>query len=144
MSNRFKMQVGIAKFNDTLIGKEYSEYNIEEIVSLLNRYDTEIEQLKKENRLLKQRSEKVHFAKEYQKLYNIRSVSPNGVIKFVHGKKPSWRMKDVRQIKKELPPLEELTMRQLFEIKNRYNKFGQNVVGRIVYNIYQGTFDEYL
>lgn len=88
---------------------------------------------------------KVIFNKNYAQIYHIKEVSPNGVIRFNRGGKAKWRMKSVRDIKKELPPLEELTASKFIEIKQKFHRgIGQEVVGRIIYNIYQGTFDEYL
>jgi len=40
-AKRFKEEMGIAKFIDNQTGKEYSEYNLDEIVELLNELNEE-------------------------------------------------------------------------------------------------------
>ena len=48
---RFVMNVGVASFTDTAKDKLYSEYNLDEIVELLNWYD---KRLKEKDELLKE------------------------------------------------------------------------------------------
>ena len=86
------------------------------------------------------------FNKNCAKLYNIRSVSPNGVVRTgKKNSKVSWRMKDVREINAELPPFEDFNREIFQQIKNKFHtKFDDGVTGRIIYNIYYGTFDELL
>ena len=45
---RFEVNLGIAQFVDNRTGKTYSEYNLDEIVDLLNKLNTNNERLKKE------------------------------------------------------------------------------------------------
>lgn len=76
------------------------------------------------------------------KPYEIRSVSPNGVVRV--GKKNSrvsWRMKDVREISQELPPFEDFNNGTFMRMRNKFRKFDKDVLGRIIYNIYNGTFE---
>lgn len=91
-------------------------------------------------------SETFKFNKNCAKPYEIRSVSPNGVVRV--GKKNSrvsYRMKDVREIKSELPPFEDFNRETLQQIRNKFHtKFDNDVIGRIIYNIYIGTFEEYI
>lgn len=86
------------------------------------------------------------FNKNCAKPYNIRSVSPNGVVRTgKKNSKVSWRMKDVREISQELPLLEDFNRETFQQIRNKFHtKFDNDVVGRIIYNIYIGTFEEYL
>lgn len=82
------------------------------------------------------------------KLYQIRSVSPNGVIRIgSKNRKVKWRMKDVREINNELPPRDEFNREEYNKLRNKYhtrNWYGDDVLGRIIYNIYNGTFGEYI
>lgn len=86
------------------------------------------------------------FNKNCAKTYEIRSVSPNGVVRTgKKNSKVSWRMKDVREISQELPLLEDFNRETFQQIRNKFHtKFDNDVVGRIIYNIYIGTFEEYL
>ena len=45
-AKRFKEEMGIAKFIDNQTGKEYSEYNLDEIVELLNELHEENHKIK--------------------------------------------------------------------------------------------------
>lgn len=89
-----------------------------------------------------------NFNSNCAKLYQIRSVSPNGVIRL--GKKnykAKWRMKDVREINNELPTREEFNRETYQRLRNKYHTkhwCGDDVLGRIIYNIYEGTFGDYL
>ena len=87
------------------------------------------------------------FNKNCAKPYGIRSVSQNGVVRT--GKKNtkvSWRMKDVREISQELPPFEDFNREEYQRIRNKFApKFGGgDLIGRIIWNIYTGTFEEYI
>ncbi len=76
--------------------------------------------------------------------YHIRNVSPNGIVRLGNGHKAQWRMKDVRTIKNMLPPFEDFDAETFQEIKNKFHtKFDGNITGRIIYNIYDGTFEEW-
>ena len=90
--------------------------------------------------------EPFEFNKNCAKPYNIRSVSPNGVVRAgKKNSKVSWRMKDVREIYNELPPFEDFNREIFQQIKNKFHtKFDNDVIGRIIYNIYVGTFEEYI
>lgn len=83
------------------------------------------------------------FNKNCAKPYEIRSVSPNGVVRTgKKNSKVSWRMKDVREISQELPLFEEFNREIFYEIRNKIGaKFDKDVLGRIIYNIYIGTFE---
>lgn len=85
------------------------------------------------------------FNKNCAKPYEIRSVSPNGIVRV--GKKNSrvsYRMKDVREISAELPPFEDFNSETFIQMRNKFRKFDKDVLGRIIYNIYLGTFEEYI
>ena len=85
------------------------------------------------------------FNKNCAKPYEIRSVSPNGIVRV--GKKNSrvsYRMKDVREIRAELPPFEDFNSETFIQMRNKFRKFDKDVLGRIIYNIYLGTFEEYI
>lgn len=85
------------------------------------------------------------FNKNCAKPYKIRSVSPNGVVRVgKKNSKVSWRMKDVREISAELPPFEDFNRETFMQMRNKFRKFDKDVLGRIIYNIYIGTFEEYL
>ena len=54
-------------------------------------------------------------------------------------------MKDVRDISQELPPFEDFNRETLHEIRKKIGaKFDKDVLGRIIYNIYQETFRDYI
>ena len=87
------------------------------------------------------------FNKNCAKPYEIRSVSPNGIVRV--GKKNSrvsYRMKDVREISAELPPFEDFNREEYQRIRNKFApKFGGgDLIGRVIWNIYNGTFEGYL
>ena len=85
------------------------------------------------------------FNKNCAKPYEIRSVSPNGIVRV--GKKNSrvsYRMKDVREISAELPLFEDFNRETFMQMRNKFRKFDKDVLGRIIYNIYNGTFEEYI
>lgn len=85
------------------------------------------------------------FNKSYAKPYNINYISPNGIIYFKRGKRASWKLKDVREIKNELPSFENFNSKIFQEIRNKFHtKFSDEITGRIIYNIYKGTFDDFL
>lgn len=94
----------------------------------------------------KEEDNKFEFNKNCAKTYEIRSVSPNGVVRVgKKNSKVSWRMKDVREISAELPPFEDFNREIFQQIKNKFHtKFDDDVIGRIIYNIYLGTFEEYI
>ena len=104
----------------------------------------EIRELKKKYGVIG--DEPFEFNKNCAKPYEIRSVSTNGIIRV--GKKNSrvsYRMKDVREISAELPPFEDFNREIFQQIKNKFHtKFDNDVIGRIIYNIYIGTFEEYI
>ena len=76
--------------------------------------------------------------------YHIRNVSPNGIVRLGNGHKAQWRMKDIRTIKNMLPSFEDFNAEIFQEIKNKFHtKFDSNITGRIIYNIYEGTFEEW-
>lgn len=126
--------------------------------------DCLIQELKEENEALKKfindnfntmmdskmviDDEPFEFNKNCAKPYNIKSVSPNGVIRL--GKKnykAKWRMKNVKEINNELPPREEFNREEYNKLRNKFHTkhwCGDDVLGRIIYNIYEGTFDDYL
>lgn len=82
------------------------------------------------------------FNKNCAKPYEIRSVSPNGIVRV--GKKNSrvsYRMKDVREISAELPLFEDFNRETFMQMRNKFRKFDKDVLGRIIYNIYNGTFE---
>ena len=88
--------------------------------------------------------EPFEFNKNCAKPYEIISVSPNGVIRVgKKNSKVSWRMKDIREINAELPPFEDFNREEYQKIKNKFApKFGGgDLIGRIIYNIYNGTFE---
>lgn len=79
------------------------------------------------------------------KPYEIRSVSPNGIVRVgKKNSKVSWRMKDVREISQELPLFEDFNRETFMQMRNKFRKFDKDVLGRIIYNIYNGTFGDYL
>ena len=79
------------------------------------------------------------------KPYEIRSVSPNGVVRVgKKNSKVSYRMKDVREISQELPLFEDFNREIFMQMRNKFRKFDKDVLGRIIYNIYIGTFGEYI
>ena len=86
------------------------------------------------------------FNSNCAKPYRIKSVSPNGVVRLGKGRKAEWRMKDVKEINKELPPFKDFNSSNYQRIRNKFApKFGGgDMIGRIIYNIYVGTFEEYL
>ena len=89
--------------------------------------------------------ESFKFNKNCAKPYEIRSVSQNGAIRV--GKKNSrvsYRMKDVREISAELPPFEDFNRETFMRMRNKFRKFDKDILGRIIYNIYIGTFEEYI
>lgn len=72
-AKRFKEEMGIAKFIDNQTGKEYSEYNIDEIVGLLNELHEENQALQrhiKRSTLNKIRVEDVFNCAKYDKFYD--------------------------------------------------------------------------
>ena len=85
------------------------------------------------------------FNSNQAQLYTIKSVSPNGVVRLGNGHKAQWRMKDVREISQELPPFKDFNRETFHEIRNKIGaKFDKDVLGRIIYNIYQETFRDYI
>ncbi len=145
-----------------MYGKMISKYDV---VRLLNELNDGNKQLQKENRELRQSVE--YWQKKYEQgtetfqisengttfqfnsnqaqPYTIRSVSPNGVVRT--GKKNSgvsYRMKDVREISQELPPFGDFNRETFMQMRNKFRKFDKDVLGRIIYNIYIGTFEEYI
>ena len=46
MTKRYEMKIGIRQFKDNKTDKTYCEYNLEDIVDLLNNYEDEIVELK--------------------------------------------------------------------------------------------------
>ena len=85
------------------------------------------------------------FNKNCAKPYEIRSVSPNGVVRVgKKNSKVSWRMKDVREISAELPLFEDFNRETFMQMRNKFRKFDKDVLGRIIYNIYNGTFGDYI
>lgn len=95
----------------------------------------------------KKNDEPFEFNKNCAKPYEIRSVSPNGVVRAgKKNSKVSWRMKDVREISAELPPFEDFNREEYQRIRNKFApKFGGgDLIGRIIWNIYNGTFEEYI
>lgn len=87
-------------------------------------------------------NEAFKFNKNCAKPYEIRSVSPNGVVRT--GKKNSrvsYRMKDVREISRELPVFEDFNRETFMQMRNKFRKFDKDVLGRVIYNIYIGTFE---
>ena len=82
------------------------------------------------------------FNKNCVKPYGIRSVSQNGVVRTgKKNSKVSWRMKDVREISQELPVFEDFNRETFMQMRNKFRKFDKDVLGRIIYNIYIGTFE---
>ena len=154
--------------NNCLIFENDVWLKIEEVVDLLNSLYEENEQLKERVIVLEKLisdvetsegmsidnlidiemigDEPFEFNKNCAKPYEIRSVSPNGVVRVgKKNSKVSWRMKDVREIYKELPPFEDFNHETLQGIRNKFHtKFDNDVIGRIIYNIYIGTFEEYI
>ena len=53
-------------------------------------------------------------------------------------------MKDIREISAELPPFEDFNRETFTQMRNKFRKFDKDVLGRIIYNIYIGTFEEYI
>lgn len=106
--------------------------------------EDEIKKLKEQYDVID--DEPFKFNKNCAKPYEIRSVSPNGVVRTGRkNSKVSWRMKDVREIKAELPPFEEFDSEIFQAIRNKFHtKFAGDVTGRIIYNLYNGTFDDLL
>ena len=49
MTERYIFDPSIYHFTDTKTDKIYCEYNLDEVVDMLNKYEKEIQQLKKEN-----------------------------------------------------------------------------------------------
>ena len=87
------------------------------------------------------------FNKNCAKPYEIRSISPNGVIRVgKKNSKVSWRMKDVREISRELPPFEDFNRGEYQKIRNKFapKLGGGDLIGRIIWNIYNGTFCDYI
>ena len=84
------------------------------------------------------------FNSNQAQLYTIKNVSPNGVVRLGNGHKAQWRMKDVREINAELLPFEDFNRETFMQMRNKFHKFDKDVFGRIIYNIYLGTFDEYI
>ena len=146
-----------------------------DIVMMLNEQQSTIQSLKEENEQLKRQnkalkdssltdayfdylensrtvtlkvveeSEPFKFNKNCAKPYEIRSVSPNGVVRVGEkNSKVSWRMKDVREISAELPPFEDFNRETFMQMRNKFCKFDKDVLGRIIYNIYIGIFGEYI
>ena len=97
------------------------------------------------SRTVAEEPEPFKFNKNSAKPYNIRSVSPNGVVRAGEKNgKVSWRMKDVRKISQELPSFEDFNYETFMQMRNKFHKFDKDVLGKIIYNIYFGTFDEYI
>lgn len=97
------------------------------------------------SRTVAEKQEPFKFNKNSAKPYEIRSVSPNGVVKAgKKNSKVSWRMKDVRKISQELPSFEDFNHETFMQMRNKFHKFDKDILGRIIYNIYLGTFDEYI
>lgn len=93
----------------------------------------------------KENDNKFEFNVNQAKAYHIKSISPNGVVRLGNGHKAQWRMKDVREINDELPSFEDFNREIFQQIKNKFHtKFDDGVIGRIIYNIYYGTFEEYI
>lgn len=145
---------------------EKVEKKLNEQQATIEQLQEENQQLKRQNKALKDSSltdayfdylessatltlkvaeepEQFKFNKNCAKPYEIRSVSPNGVVRVgKKNSKVSWRMKDVREIYKELPPFEDFNRETLQGIINKFHtKFDNDVIGRIIYNIYNGTFE---
>jgi len=81
------------------------------------------------------------FNSNQARIYFMKSVSPNGVVLLGNGHKAQWRMKDVREISQELPLFEDFTREAFMQMRNKFRKFDKDVLGRIIYNIYIGTFE---
>lgn len=93
----------------------------------------------------KEDDNKFKFNVNQAKAYHLKSISPNGIIRLGNGHKAQFRMKDVREISQELPPFEDFNREIFHEIRNKIGaKFDKDVLGRIIYNIYIGTFEEYI
>lgn len=139
-------------------GERLSEMGI---VELLNEQQATISRLGEENEALKKfikdnfnvmmdskmviDDESFEFNKNCAKPYEIRSVSPNGVVRVgKKNSKVSWRMKDVREISAELPLFEDFNRETFMQMRNKFRKFDKDVLGRIIYNIYNGTFGDYI
>lgn len=130
----------------------------EEVVYLLNSLSEENEQLRQvvdywqkkyeegtETFQISENDTTFKFNSNQAQLYTIKSVSPNGVVRLGNGHKAEWRMKDIREISQELPHFEDFNREIFYEIRNKIGaKFDKDVLGRIIYNIYIGTFEEYL
>lgn len=94
---------------------------------------------------VREKSGPFKFNKNCAKTYEIRSVSPNGVVRVgKKNSKVSWQMKDVREISQELPSFEDFNHETFMQMRNKFHKFDKDVLGRIIYNIYIGTFEEYI
>lgn len=127
--------------------KEYFERKKEHFLSKWSIDNAENIQLRQENKELKKENDnKFKFNVNQAKAYHIKSISSNGVVRTgKKNSKVSWRMKDVREISQELPPFEDFNREIFQQIKNKFHtKFDNDVIGRIIYNIYVGTFDEYI
>ena len=66
-AKRFILNEGVANFSDTVTDKVYSEYNLDEIVELLNELHEENKELKKQVRLLNIEDERWTKASEKDK-----------------------------------------------------------------------------
>ena len=141
--------------------KEKKYYIGIELEDLLNEKESIIYVLKEENEQLRQVVE--YWQKKYEegtetfqndttfqfnsnqaRFYTIKNVSSNGVVRLGNGHKAQWRMKDVREISAELPPFEDFNRETFMQMRNKFRKFDKDVLGRIIYNIYIGTFEEYI
>lgn len=81
------------------------------------------------------------FNSNQARLYLMKNISPNGVVRLGNGHKAQWRIKDVREISQELPLFEDFTRETFMQMRNKFHKFDKDVLGRIIYNIYIGTFE---
>ena len=132
------------------------EKNIKDLNFVINFQEKEIDGLKallKEKECFeeayyiskKENDNKFKFNVNQAKAYHIKSISPNGVVRTgKKNSKVSWRMKDVREISQELPSFEDFNRKTFMQMRNKFHKFDKDVFGRIIYNIYLGTFEEYI
>ena len=148
-----KLEIIVDLLNEKQSTIKQLEKDIKDLNFVINFQEKEIDGLKallKEKECFeeayyiskKENDNKFEFNVNQAKAYHIKSISPNGIIRLGNGHKAQFRMKDVREINNELPPFEDFNREIFQQIKNKFHtKFDDGVTGRIIYNIYNGTFE---
>lgn len=129
---RFKEEMGIAKFIDNQTGKEYSEYNLDEIVGLLNELADENEQLKTVINRYEKYSNKKNDELNFRQLDILKLKEENEQLrKDVARYRGNFR--EMEDVKCELAEENEQLKEQLFETSKELLWATSDEVDRALY-----------